>query len=490
LHEEKLRRVLSQAKSRGAVVHVEDEITKLIQHYYSCAAIRSRINEFMGGSTEGDATAVYVVGNDGVSGFSQPAAPAALGKFLLAGDDFERSLWDRLWLLADLDIDYENFDYPAEPYIRPERVFTLIQPVLQSSIQVLKRYGVSPLQAVGGRGYHLVWAVRRGSQAFKLLSSLGRLPMSLAERYDQPHMPAGESVDLELGRAFAGLGMVLEFVGHQVLSTAYLQSRVPNEITSIEVGPGAYGREMVSFDLSEYGDPLDTRHIRIPFSAYLKPRQLTWCIGEDGVRKILPLFEIPVASMSLDESIATMRNPDAILALSRQVTNRIPDHSDAMEALFEEYSKSELARFHDWFYSVPFEEGDTSLEDTTVVSQLPPCASWPLDQPGDLLLKPVFVQHLARVLYALGWHPCDVTAFITRKFRAGPILGDFWITEDAANRAIFYTRLFTGLIATHQDELIDFNCVSRREKGYCVAPQCSSNLVDYKKLVLARSGHE
>jgi hypothetical protein len=472
-------------------VHVEDEITKLIQHYYSCPTIRSRINEFMGGSAEGDATAVYVVGNDGVSGFSQPAAPTAVGEFLLEGSDVERSLWDRMWLLADLDIDYENFDYPVEPYVRPERAITLIQPVLRSSIQVLKQYGISPLQAVSGRGYHLVWAIRRGSQAFKLLSSLGRLPISLVRRYDQPHMPNGETIDLELGRAFAGLGMLLEFVGHQVLLEAGSQSLLPIEITSIEVGPGAYGREMVSFDLSEYGDPLDTRHIRIPFSAYLKPRQLTWCVGDSGVRNILPVFEIPAGSMSLDQSIATMRNPDAIVALSRQVTNRIPDYSDAMEALFGEYSKSELARFHEWFYSVPFQDSDSSVcdncvKDAEVMAEMPPCVSWPLEQPGDLLLKPAFIQHLARVLYALGWHPCDVAAFIERKFRASPSLRDFWIAEDPANRAIFYTRLFTGLLVTHRDELIDFNCVSHREKGYCIASDCSFNLVAYREAALAR----
>ena len=52
-------------------MHVEDEITKLIQHYYSCSTIRARILEFMGGSSEADATAVYAVANDGLSGFSQ-----------------------------------------------------------------------------------------------------------------------------------------------------------------------------------------------------------------------------------------------------------------------------------------------------------------------------------------------------------------------------------------------------------------------------------
>jgi len=106
-----------------------------------------------------------------------------------------------------------DFDHPAEPYIRPERAFASLHPVLQSSIHVLKSYGVSPQQAISGRGNHLVWAIRSASQAFKLLSSLSRLPMSLAQRYDRPHRPAGEAVDLELGRAYAGLGMLFEFVG-------------------------------------------------------------------------------------------------------------------------------------------------------------------------------------------------------------------------------------------------------------------------------------
>jgi hypothetical protein len=280
--------------------------------------------------------------------------------------------------------------------------------------------------------------------------------------------------------------MLLEFVGHQVLPIAAPQSRLPIEITSIEVGPGACGREMVSFDLSEYGDPLDTRHIRIPFSAYLKPRQLTWCIGENGVRSILPLFEIPAASMSIDQYVATRKDPDAILALSRQVSNRVPDQSEGVEALFEEYSHSELAQFHEWFYSAPFPDSDSWSQDAKALEQMPPCARWPIDQPGDILLKPAFLQHLVRVLFALGWHPCDIAAFIDRKYRANPSLHGFWIAKDPATRAIFYTRLFTGLILMHRDEMIDFNCVSHKEKGYCSVPECSSNLVAYRDAALAR----
>ena len=92
--------------------------------------------------------------------------------------------------------------------------------------------------------------------------------------------------------------MILEFVGHRVLAASALECPVPVQLTSIEVGPGIQGREIVSFDLSEYGDPLHRRHIRVPFSAYLKPRRLEWALGEAGVRHLLPIFTIPLCGMS------------------------------------------------------------------------------------------------------------------------------------------------------------------------------------------------
>jgi len=137
-------------------VHPADEITQLIQHYYCCSTIRGRMIEFLGGSTTGNATAVYAVANDGVSGFSPPAHPNALEEFLRQGYDVERSLWDRGCLVADLDIDYENFDCATELYSDPERVFGLIQPALRSAVDVLSRYGIIPMEAISGRGYHLV----------------------------------------------------------------------------------------------------------------------------------------------------------------------------------------------------------------------------------------------------------------------------------------------------------------------------------------------
>jgi hypothetical protein len=67
--------------------------------------------------------------------------------------------------------------------------------------------------------------------------------------------------------------------GPRVLQTAAAQCQVPLQLSSIEVGPRAAGREIVCFDVSEYDDPLHTRRIRLPFSAYLKPRRYEWALG-------------------------------------------------------------------------------------------------------------------------------------------------------------------------------------------------------------------
>jgi hypothetical protein len=42
----------------------------------------------------------------------------------------------------------------------------------------------------------------------------------------------------DLASAYCGLGLVMEFLAHQIKATASGSSQVPVEITAIEVGPG------------------------------------------------------------------------------------------------------------------------------------------------------------------------------------------------------------------------------------------------------------
>ena len=473
--------------TRGEPERLESsELSGLLRECYQNRTVRQRMGEFLGGADRQKATAVYIVGNDGFSEFGQLSSPACLAERLEEGLEIDRSLWDQDALIADIDLEYHNFDYPAAPWLNPQRSFALQQPVLDATLRILHQSGIAPLALVSGRGYHFVWAVSRNSAAFRRLVRLGRVPPTLEARYSQSCSPNGGSVDPDLGRAFAGLGLIMEFVGHRVLAASAARCSVPVHLTAIEVGPGIAGREIISFDLSEYGDPLHLRHIRLPFSAYLKPRQFQWMLGEAGVRRLMPIFTIPLSGMTPAQAIHTARNPDEVLELSRHVSTRIPNGSGAMENLLNEYEDSELAAFHEQFYRQLRELPCTVSPGFVRMPGAPPCVEWLLEHPNDWLLRPAAIQHVVRVLTALDWTPASISQRISANYDCDAGWGDLWVRLDPCNRAVFYTRLFSGMIATGADKLIDLNCVSHKEKGYCMIPACCSNLVQFRNTLLER----
>ena len=462
----------------------------LLRQYYQNQTVRKRMLEFLGGADLENVTAAYIAGNDGSSDFGELAPPVYLPQYLGAGLEIDRSLWDQDSLIVHVDLEYHNFDYPAAPWQDPERAFRLQQPVLDATLQTLGSAGIVPLILVSGRGFHLICAVRRDSKAFRRLIGLGHLPASLQVRYAQPCSPNGLSVDLDLGRAFAGLGLVMEFVWHRVLAGSETSSALSVQPAAIEVGPGIQGREIIAFDLSEYGDPLHTRRIRVPFSAYLKPRQFEWLLGEEGIRHLLPIFEIPLSGMNPTQAIIAARDPDAVLELSRHASLAIPDASEPMDKLLDEYQAAELGAFHDQFYS---QLGELAVAPTDThevrIPDGPACVLWLFEHPNDALLKPAALQHVARVLMALDWSPASISQLVCTSYLKDCDWGDIWGRLDPYNRAIFYTRLFAGMIVTGADKLIDFNCVSHQEKGYCMIPECRSNLITYRDMLLKRSRH-
>ena len=82
------------------------------------------------------------------------------------------------------------------------------------------------------------------------------------------------------------------------------------------------------------------------------------------------------------------------------------------------------------------------------------------------------------MLLARGWHPRHIAGLLVSKYSR-----DYgWIPglhfHEPGVRADFYARLFAGLIDAGLDELIDFNCQSTREKGYCPGGECGWNLRD------------
>lgn len=457
--------------------------------FYDDLAVRARLAEFLGGSRSERATARFIsIEGRGAYRWYNPHPTSALAELLEQHAEVARSLWDSESLLVDLDMEYVNFDDAAEPHRDSHRAFAIQRPIVDAVEELLAAYGIAPLHLLSGRGHHFVWRLQRQSEACGMLAHLGRLPETVLAKSMQPQPPEGLKPPLDLAAAFHGLGMVMEYFAHRMLREGS-GCEIPVELTAVEVGPIDRGREIVSIDLSEYGDPLHTRTLRMPFTQYLKSVRCHAAPSPgDGAGG--PLFVVPLHEMDDPSALGVMRDAAQVRALARRASTQIPEQSRGMAELVAEYKRSTLARFHDYFYGADHDPPARWPEtyDRTPLDTLPRCVAHILRYPNDLLLKPAGIQHVARTLTALGWHPRHIAGLIRSKYERDYQWAPGWFVYDAALRADFYTRLFTGLLADGLDPLIDFNCQSTREKGYCSWAGCGEILEGHRLLLVDRVG--
>jgi hypothetical protein len=441
----------------------------------SSPAIRQRLTEFLGGDSLEHATAVYLTHSDGC-GFSRRELrpPTELDWFLERDLDMGRSLADSQSLLLHLDVEYVNFDSLAEAFVDPWLAFDLQEPVVRAIEALLLGWGIRPLHIITGQGHHFVWRIRRDSALARRIAALAPAP-ELLDACDARVPPVLRG---KIGRdsqaAFAALSLLLQYVAQRVKETAAPLCSVPVEITAVHVGPGSRGkRDIISIDISEYGDPLHTRMIRLPFTNYLKP----WATGLAhylGVEDEIPSFRtIPLHEMDVRQAIKVRQVDAEVLDLAARACVRIPEQMDGTTHLLEEYLGSRLRKFHEYFYSArhdPKERWPQTYA-RTPLSALPPCAQHILAWPNDLLLRPAGIQLVTRCLLAAGWHPRHIAGLIRSKYEdPEPGWSVDWNDYEPATRADFYTSVFAGLHATGLDHLVDFNCTSTQEKGFCFLP--------------------
>jgi hypothetical protein len=470
----------------GPLLRVQERV-----EYYRNPDVRARILEFLGGNGRQPTCHYLTAGDENAPHLDRRWVDSALDALLEHGFEIFRSLWDETSLVADFDVEYVNFDHPAEAFVDPERIFELQQPVAETIRRLLRDYQIVPLHLLSGRGHHFVWHIRRDSEEFKRLVDLGRGPDTLWSKASESHRPEGKKVPEELARAFAGLGLIMEFLAYQVKEIAAPASAIPVELTALETGPSDHGREMISLDISEYGDPLHIRMMRVPFSVYLKPWQQSWGIDTGVLSKLQPLFVVPLPELSWRQGIEVMRDQAATIRLAKNCRTRIPDASASMARLIADYADSNVAKFHTWFYSQEPQPPERWSEtyDRLSLDVLPVCARTVLEQPNDLLLRPARIRQLVRVMLALGWHPRHISGLIHSKY-ARPFGWTQLAGYDPATRADFYTRIFAGLFVTGRDDLVDFNCVSAQEQKVCPFSQCECNLLDFKQSALNRRAHD
>jgi hypothetical protein len=431
-------------------------------------SVRLRILEFLGARGDEPPTAVHLTRTD----TRNPAQPErfgldALDGLLEEGAGLARSLYDARSILVHLDIEFVNHDDPAAAFTDPWRAFRAQEPVVARVEELLSGWGIRPLHLITGQGHHFVWNFPRDSELARRIAHL---------------VPGADKDGSE--QVFANLGLVMEFMGHRILEV-FRESVPPVEITAVQVPPGAEGaRELVSVDLSEYGDPLESRCIRIPFTRYLKP----WSSGiarRHGIEgQIGPCFCIPLHEMDAMQALKARQDGGDIASLARRCVTAIPDEEEGTSRLFLEYLDSPLRSFHRRFYecdhdppeSWPLTYGRTPME------ELPCCVRRILREPNELLLKPSGIRLVTRVLLAKGWHPRHIAGLVRSKFEdPAHGWGGAWRGYSPGFRADFYVRLFSGLIATGLDSLTDFSCAAQASEGFCWpgSPPCDlASLVD------------
>lgn len=459
--------------------------------FYTDPAVRQRLIEFLGGDTLEHATAAYLTRSDGWHAQRSDLQPAGnLDWFLERDCDIARSLADTASVLLHLDVEYVNFDSPGEAYVDPWRTFDLQEPVVRVIEEKLLHWGIRPLHMITGQGHHFVWRISRQSEVARRLAALCPAPelLPLCEQ----RLPADFAavLDGDSQRIFSAVSLVMEYIAHRVKEAAAPLCRFPVEITAVHVGPCASPqREIISIDTSEYGDPLHTRMVRMPFTNYLKP----WINGVAqslGNEAAIPRFRvIPLHEIDTRQALALRQVEAGVLDLAHRACVRIPEQSAGTAKLLDDYLVSRLRRFHEDFYSDRHDPRERwpQTYDRTPLDSLTPCVRSIIEQPNDRLLKPAGIQFVTRCFLAQGWHPRHIAGFIRSKFE-NPAhgWGVDWTCYEPATRADFYTRLFAGLFETGIDQLVDLNCTSTQEKGFCTVPDGCS-LEPVRHALLSRS---
>lgn len=421
--------------------------------------VRRRWTEFLGGTSLQDASCVYVAPPaPTMSRPFSPLAPADLPQLIHRNGEAARSLWDRRDLIADLDVEHVHFDRPRESLRDRERSWRIRQPVVAAIQGILHELGLETLHFLTGRGHHWLWRIPRSGTVYRDLAFLGTLTPGLQARYTDPVEGVGEAVGLGLGAAYHGLGKVMEYLGHQVLARA-AGTPVPVRLTAVSVPPGPSGREIVSVDLSLFGDPVDRRAVRLPFTPYLK----WWQPGSE------PIVALPVPAGHDREAFEAMTDLAAAADWAGHASARIPSGERGTSELFQRYLASELAQEHRAFYGVqPDPEWRwPETYDRLEPGSLPPCVARILEQPNDLVLQPASIELLTRTLLALGWVPRHVAGLLRSKLERE----HHWIPElhfhEPSCRADFYVRLFTGLALASPGLHGELDCSSTRGQGLC-----------------------
>jgi len=459
--------------------------------YYADPRVRTRITEYCGGGAHHAPTAAYVAALDrGRSAFPSWSHVRRVPGHRIAElwthtSDLARSLWDAEQLLFVIELDHQNVDAPSDPFLHPAAVFLAMEPTFQAALRVFHRFGCAMSVLTTGRGHHFVGQVALDNP---VVNEIAALVPETPGWYDDvdTRRPAGVTTSMSVtqARAAAGLGCLSEYIAHLILGEA-TASPIPVVVNGTAVGrTSPHGRASVSIDFSHMGDPLDVRHVRSAFSTYQWHRLRPDIFGWETASMVPPFAAVPRDADSLTTVLTRERQLEEAARVAGRTRATLPDIAGGLRRMVASYGLSDLRRGHARFADSTRVERARHVR--PLPAALPRCVAAPLLQPNDLLLKPEHVQHVVRGLMSCGEAPAVIARRVQVAYEADHSWGDRWLASmHPATRAEFETRVFSALVETGHDRLLDFNCVSAQEKGLCPPGACKHDLRTDRDRLLA-----
>ncbi|MEW5897404.1 MAG: hypothetical protein AB1668_06940 [Nanoarchaeota archaeon] len=466
------------------------------EEYYREGPVQRRLAEFCGGIPENTDTflckhlASYGVRNLGANGKPHQAHHNhEFHQILANGLDIFRSSWSRNASFFFLDVEYFNLDYKGEIYLHAHEELKRLEPVYRLIRSVLDSYGLEYITTLTGQGYHFVSLIPESDPEHRILEEIGKVEDTLAGKYNAGNNFLNERVELSKGRAYEGIGRLLEFVFQRIVSEASGHTDLPIVMSDLAVGRGKNGHEGISIDLTMYGDPINKRSFRIPFSTHQKHKVQRYLVSESisagtPVQISLPRLTYRNGDrieMDLETLLQARRHFRRSAELAGGISTQIPFIGRGLERLISDYRSSPLFQFHREFDEVEHDSPEVwhrTYDQFPGTEKLPPCIGIPVSQPKPELLKPTNIQTLVRYMIRKGWHPKHIAGWLRSRYERDYGWGDIWHKLDAATKANFWVRVYAGLIKTGADQMVDFNCVSHQEKKYCPQPWCGFNLAE------------
>ncbi|MFH1540544.1 MAG: hypothetical protein ABID79_01665 [Elusimicrobiota bacterium] len=386
--------------------------------------------------------------------------------------------------LVSLDIDYYNSKSPGEIYFDSDNVFkNKIEPIREIVKSVYRDFGISYLEVITGCGYHYhsLWPFNNEHWQ---LEKIGCLEYTLEQQYiDRRSQDGRNPIPVYKGFGHSGAFRLLQFISLEIMERASCLREKNKKIIQIEFcdievpSPGC-----VSIDLTTYSDPLYMRVLRVPFSTHQKHKVKKHEIGED-ISNLVPIQTIlPTSDMSIDNLLKMRRNFRWSSDYARDPKSSciIPNSSKGWLNVLSKYKNSELHQFHTKFDSIDYEkENDWSTTYYALnLNELLPCVKHSIVIPEPHIKKPTNIRKIVAVLRSKGWDYKHIAGFFYSHFKK---LIDFSSNKyNAEIRANFFVQLYGAPIYLGIDKLLDINCISHSEIGYCIKSLCGHDLALWK----------